>query len=111
LQNYYWKGNIRQLENEIRSIVNLTDDGETVTYDILSEEIKTIDNRDIHTTSLKNKYIYPLLGGKIDKETEKKSILQVLESNNWNKSQTARDLNMTYRGLHKKMQRLGIHRE
>jgi two-component system, NtrC family, response regulator AtoC len=111
LQNYYWKGNIRQLENEIRSIVNLTDDGETVTYDILSEEIKTLDNRDIQTTSLKNKYIYPLLGGKIDKETEKKSILQLLESNNWNKSQTARDLNMTYRGLHKKMQRLGIHRD
>jgi transcriptional regulator with PAS, ATPase and Fis domain len=110
LQNYHWKGNVRQLENEIRSIVNLTDDSETVTYDILSEEIRDSDGGSIRTAKEKQTDTLPRYPGKIDKETEKKYILQLLEKNDWNKSQTARDLDMTYRGLHKKMQRLGIDR-
>ncbi len=99
------------MENEIRSIVNLTDDGETVTYDILSEEIKASDNEIIPTTKQKQTDTLPRFPGKIDPETEKKYILQLLEKNDWNKSKTARDLDMTYRGLHKKMLRLGIERE
>lgn len=115
LQNYHWKGNVRQLENEIRSIVNLTDDGETVSYDILSEEVK---NQPPLTTPLTEEKrpetseippafsrIFPM---RLDPEQEKKYILELLEKNRWNKSQTARDLDMTYRGLHKKMKRLGI---
>jgi transcriptional regulator with GAF, ATPase, and Fis domain len=100
LQDYVWKGNVRQLENEIHSIVNLTDDGETVGYDILSDEIKANEGGVAAVDKP-----FP---GKVDIETEKAYILKLLEKNNWNKSKTARDLNMTYRGLHKKMQRLGI---
>jgi two-component system response regulator AtoC len=108
LQDYHWKGNVRQLENEIRSIVNLTDDGETVGYDILSEEIKEKAGEDIdETDSGGKKKTKPLLL-KTNPEEEKATILELLEKNNWNKSKTARDLNMTYRGLHKKMKRLGI---
>ncbi len=112
LQNHHWKGNVRQLENEIRSIVNLTDDGETVGYDILSEEIKSPAHeghlRPVTPVSSPAVYFWP---GKTDSETEKKQVLKFLEKNQWNKSKTARDLNMTYRGLHKKMLRLGIYRE
>lgn len=104
LQGYYWKGNIRQLENEVRSIVNLTDDGETVSYDILSEEIKA---GAPETKEAAKPRFFP---GKVDAETEKEAILELLEKNDWNKSQTARAMNMTYRGLHKKMQKLGIDR-
>lgn len=100
LQDYVWKGNVRQLENEIHSIVNLTDDGETVGYDILSDEIKANEERVAAVDKP-----FP---GKMDIESEKAYILKLLEKNNWNKSKTARDLNMTYRGLHKKMQRMGI---
>ena len=81
------------------------------TYDILSEEIKTSDSESIRTSREKQTETLPRYPGKIDKETEKKYILQLLEKNDWNKSKTARDLNMTYRGLHKKMQRLDIERE
>jgi two-component system response regulator AtoC len=115
LQDYHWKGNVRQLENEIRSIVNLTDDGETVGYDILSEEIKTSLNNGEVTRTPTDKIPYTpgtqWLPGKIDPETEKALVLKLLEKNNWNKTKTAREMNMTYRGLHKKMQRLGIQRE
>ncbi len=111
LQSYHWKGNVRQLENEIRSIVNLTEDGETVGYDILSEEVmegagkepETGKSRD--TRELNKLEMIPL---KLDPETEKAYILKALEQSNWNKSQAARLLNMTYRGLHKKMKRLGL---
>ncbi|MDQ1353185.1 MAG: hypothetical protein QG657_3491 [Acidobacteriota bacterium] len=108
LQNYHWKGNVRQLENEIRSIVNLTDDGETVSYDILSEEIK--ENAGEGNTA-PTREIFPdtrIFQLKKDPESEKAYILKLLEKNQGNKSQTARELNMTYRGLHKKMTRLGI---
>ena len=104
LQDYRWKGNVRQLENEIHSIVNLTDDGETVGYDILSDEIKA--NADEGGVVQEAK----LFPGKKDVESEKAYILKLLERNNWNKSKTARDLNMNYRGLHKKMQRMEIQR-
>jgi transcriptional regulator with GAF, ATPase, and Fis domain len=38
-------------------------------------------------------------------------IIRLLKKNNWNKSKTARELKMTYQGLHKKMNRLGIKKE
>ncbi|MCP5106495.1 MAG: FHA domain-containing protein [bacterium] len=114
LQGYRWKGNVRQLENEIRSIVNLTDDGETVSYDILSEEIKDNDgagDRDTAETPTtpeapKAQEPPPWM----DPEAEKAYIRELLQKNNWNKTQTAGELKMTYRGLHKKMKRMGIER-
>jgi len=118
LQNYNWKGNVRQLENEIRSIVNLTDDGETVSYDILSDEVKEI----AQITDLSAENVFTdenenptaeeeLLPIKMDREAEKTYILKVLEKHQWNKSRAAKFLDMTYRGLHKKMKRMGIDKE
>jgi Nif-specific regulatory protein len=99
LESYEWPGNVRELENEIKSVVNLTDDGELITYDIISNEIKGIrgdydfeDEEEDHG------------------ESEVDQLLHLLKKNRWNKSRTARELDMTYRGLHKKMQRLGIQR-
>ena len=40
LQNYQWDGNVRELENEVRSLINLAEDGETISYDMLSDDIK-----------------------------------------------------------------------
>jgi len=100
LQNYYWIGNIRQLENEIRSIVNLIENGEMVTHELISEEIKS------DTLQMETK---PVLLSEIkNKEAEKEIILQLLKKNDWNQSRTARELNMTYWGLHKKIKRIGI---
>ena len=108
LQDYHWKGNVRQLENEIRSIVNLTDDGETVGYDILSEEIRENAGEEPAGAAREVLPDTRILHFKMDPESEKAYILKLLEKNQWNKSQTAREMRMTYRGLHKKMNRLGI---
>lgn len=106
LQVHPWKGNVRQLENEVRSIVNLTDDGETVGYDILSPRVKNYGSAERPTRELE-----PIVPIKMDAESEKDYIIQLLKKNNWNKSQTARDMNMTYMGLHKKMKKMGIKKE
>lgn len=109
LQENHWRGNVRQLENEIRSIVNLTDDGETVSYDILSEEIKEKGgNGDELKKDTREIEVLPRM---MSPEQEKAYIIKLLEKHHWNKTRTARELNMTYRGLHKKMQRMGIRKD
>jgi len=105
LLHYHWKGNVRQLENEIHSIVNLTDYHETVSYDILSDEIKYEKKEEI-----KQKQTDEFRPVTVDKESEKDYIIKLLEKHDWNKSETARTLGMTYRGLHKKLKKMGIDR-
>lgn len=102
LQNYNWPGNVRQLENEINRLVNLADDGGTIDYDLLSDELK-FSEVDFEDTCRLPPYM-------ADARSEREYIMKLLEKNQWNKSKTARDLNMTYQGLHKKMKRLSIAR-
>jgi two-component system response regulator HupR/HoxA len=101
LQNYDWPGNIRQLENEIKSIVNLTENGGIVTHELLSSEVTEISL----TAASRHKILDAL---SFNAKPDKDAILNLLEKNHGNKAQTARDLNMTYQGLHKRMKRLGI---
>lgn len=105
LQSHPWKGNVRQLENEIRSIVNLTDDGETVSYDILSDRVKKT------AAEPGEKLDTLVLPTRLNPDEERDYLVELLNKNNWNKSQTARDLNMTYMGLHKKMKKLGLQKD
>lgn len=100
LQNYNWPGNVRQLENEINRIVNLTDHNEIINFDILSEEIKYAEINGEDTV--------PALPPLRPNGSEKDFILELLEKHKWNKSKVARALRMTYQGFHKKIKRLGI---
>jgi len=111
LVNFPWKGNIRELENEINSIVNLTDEDERVDIEILSEKIKKNyrspnPNPNINSNSSPALPLEQPSGFNLKPERE--TIIEVLKKHNWNKSRAARDLNMTYHGLHKKMKKMGI---
>jgi DNA-binding NtrC family response regulator len=116
LQGYDWKGNVRQLENEINSIINLKEDNETISIEMLSDDIKSNylqeDNLVMQpgekTTDNQEEFIIQYL--KKGKESEKEILLQLLKRNKWNVSQTARDLNITYQGLHKKLKKMKIER-
>jgi Nif-specific regulatory protein len=101
LKEYHWPGNIRQLENEINRLVNLCDDGDAIRDDLISASIRT-------RIEMKPDYDMSFPGQK--NKSEKEQLLDLLKKNNWHKSQTARQMNMTYQGLHKKMMRLGIKR-
>jgi len=102
LQEFDWDGNVRELENEINSLVNLAEDGDAIGYDMLSDAIRA--------TPVSQRTPTVEIPAKADPQTEKELLIRLLEANAWNKSETARKLNMTYRGLHEKLKRLGIRR-
>ncbi len=107
LVNFDWYGNIRELENEINSVVNLTDDGERVDFDILSEKIKK------NHAPTKNPSPHPPTPPPrgFNLKPERETIIDVLKKHDWNKSRAAKELNMTYHGLHKKMKKMGIKKQ
>jgi Nif-specific regulatory protein len=100
LQDYPWPGNIRQLRNEINRLVNLVDDGQLITDDLISDEIKSTFL--VKTNSSEN---LPE-GGKRAREIQ--DVTQLLEKNQWNQTQTAKEIGITFQGLYKKLKRLGI---
>ncbi len=100
LQRCSWPGNVRQLENEINRLVNLSDENGLISAELISEEIRT-DAFPSQPVTVE----VPFHG-----ESERQRLLHLLEQHDWNKSRTAREIGMTYQGLHKKMQRLGIKR-
>lgn len=108
LINFDWYGNVRQLENEINSIVNLTDAGDTVDFDLLSDKIKQQYWERQKQEQPINRADEPNVPYGYHRKPEKEEIIDVLKRHNWNKSRAARALNMTYHGLHKKMKKMGI---
>ncbi len=100
LQNHDWDGNVRELENEINVLVNLADESGSIEFEMLSDSIKEVTKEE----NILSKLVPP----KLDEKSEKESLVKLLEQNDWNKSQTARKMGMTYRGLHEKMKRMGI---
>ncbi len=102
LLGYNWPGNIRQLKNEVNRIINLTDNKELISFDILSNDIKEF---------YKNRKNIKRYKKEKRKESETELVIRILEENNWNKTHAAKELGMTYRGLHKKMKRLNITKE
>lgn len=99
LQQYNWPGNVRQLENEIKRLVNLVDEGEVIKFDLLSDMIRT------NIDSIQESEFSSSGPAGTD---EREHIIRLLEQSNWNKSRTARLMHMTYQGLHKKMKKMGI---
>lgn len=103
MQEYYWPGNIRQLENLMKRYVVLgTEDA------ILSALVK-------HESDILKFVIPP--GEQISlkeitkeavREVERKVILKVVEANGWNRRRAARLLNISYRALLYKLKEVGV---
>jgi len=100
---YDWPGNIRELDNLMKRYVIL-DSEESVIREVLgseggdSQEITPGDN----PRSLKE------LTRAAVRELERRIILQALRANNWNRKETARSLDISYRGLFYKIKQVGV---
>lgn len=98
LCRYTWPGNIRELENVIKSAVILADDWiepEHLTGLLKSEEkITAVDSED----KLKD----------VTKKVEKEMIEKVLSECRYNKRKTAQQLGIDYKTLYNKMKEYGI---
>ena len=101
LQRYRWPGNVRELQNVIERAV-LLGKHESIGLEDLSTTITT------STIAM----TMPVATGRTLKEAlagpERQIILEVLESNGWNRNATADALGINRTTLYKKMKRLGL---
>jgi len=100
LERYSWPGNVRELENTVERAVLLGKD-KFIGIDDLPNSIRQYQNHqqpDYKLISLKE-----AIGG-----PEKNIIRRALESNHWNRQETAKALDINRTTLYKKMKRYGL---
>jgi DNA-binding NtrC family response regulator len=118
-----WEGNVRQLCNELQRIIARSDDGDTITPDRLSPELRR-SAKPLRTFAADDKatpialYDQPIMpfanlstGQTLEQavsELEMQLIRASLAKHNWNISQVAAELGLTRRGLYLKLARYGI---
>ena len=118
-----WDGNVRQLCNEIQRIIARAVDGEVVTPDHLSPELRraakpiaiySSGGKVVPITSYDSPFT-PFAnmtqGGTLEEavsELEMQMIKNALARHNWNISRVANELGLTRRGLYLKLSRYGI---
>ena len=103
LEKYHWPGNIWELENIVKRYVILGTD-EVITTDLVARE-QDFFNPEINVEgpiSLKK------LTRQATRELERKVILKVLQAHHWNRKQSARALNISYRALLYKIRDAGL---
>ncbi len=105
LKDYSWPGNIRELKNIVYRILILVDD-EVILRESIPNNLLL--STDLDSTSMTNtelldkEAIYSLVDG------EKKMIEQALKKNQYNISQTAKELNIGRTTLYRKMKKYGF---
>jgi Nif-specific regulatory protein len=97
LSRYSFPGNVRELENELERAILLAEPGAPITEDLLSDHV------------LQNGHGAPpsVLQSRTD-GFEREQIVAALERAGGVKTRAAEELGITYRGLLKKMRRLGM---
>ncbi|MBS1821036.1 MAG: sigma-54-dependent Fis family transcriptional regulator [Acidobacteria bacterium] len=104
MQNYHWPGNIRQLENLVRSYV-LIGSEEALVSELMPEEKNGGITTEIDLSapvSLKN------ITRQATHDLERQIILKVLQANSWNRQKTAKWLQISYRSLLYKLSEAGM---
>lgn len=99
MQRFNWPGNIRQLENMIRSYVLIGNEEALV-----SDLIPAVPAEIIPQIDLANPISLKEITKAATQELERQIILRVLNANRWNRLKTAKWLNISYRSLLYKLQ-------
>lgn len=103
LKGYGWPGNIRQLENLMKRFVILGDE-EAVTSELISRSIDCFDplvpsDGRIHLKKATREAV---------RQLERRIIIKVLQTHNWNRKKAAKAMSISYRALLYKIQEAGI---
>ncbi len=106
-----WDGNVRQLCNEIQRAVARALDGENITPEHLSPELKRSARPIASYNSSFNSFNAASNGGTLEDAVsglEIQMLKNALDRHNWNISRVAVELGLTRRGLYLKISRYGI---
>ncbi len=110
-----WRGNVRELANEMERLVVMTPAGEAIRLDHVSPEIAVGKRNGIHLRSLSETRKPPHFPKEntleeVRQQAESEHIVEALERYRWNVSAAARELDISRVGLSRKLKRLGIKR-
>ena len=102
LLNYDWPGNVRELENEIQRGLLQSGDADFIAVEHLSPRL--------HKSAGLLGRVRPPEGSLKDMmaAVEQRLLVEALTAHEGNKTATAKSLNITREGLHKKLKRYGI---
>ncbi len=107
---YDWPGNVRELENFIgRAIINMQFNETVIKSYHLPQNIKAQGKKHVESTfniDEKQESIPSL--HEVVEEVEKKYIKEILKKNNYNKTQTAKELKLSIRNLYYKIEKYEI---
>lgn len=102
LERYQWPGNVRELQNIVERAVLLGKD-KLISLADLPAEIRGASSGVMVSSPVGQRTLKEALEG-----PERQIILEVLESNGWNRNATADQLGINRTTLYKKMKRLGL---
>jgi len=105
--NYYWYGNIRELENVIKRCVLLST-GPMISADLLPEEMLQFEGPDKEDRVEKKKNLSVFELKEATSEAEKEVITNALIKSNYNKSKAAKLLNIDRKTLYNKIKEYDI---
>ncbi|MGA3263666.1 MAG: sigma 54-interacting transcriptional regulator [Terracidiphilus sp.] len=99
MQRYNWPGNIRQLENMIRSYVLIGNE-----QDLAADLSQAAPAEVAHEIDLANPIALKEITKAAARDLEREVILKVLQANDWNRRKTAKQIKISYRSLLYKLQ-------
>jgi two-component system, NtrC family, response regulator AtoC len=99
---YNWPGNIRQLENVVKNIVALGEEGLSVAEFATGPSEKRPVANNPRSDSLK------AAAKAASREAERELILRALERTHWNRKRAARELQISYKSLLYKLKQIGL---
>lgn len=101
LQGYSFPGNVRELENAIERALTLCSGGVIETQDMM---LMSVEQAQTDNTAISGKYPLPAYLDQI----EKQALLEALQQTNFNRTEAAKLLGLTFRTMRYRMDRLGI---
>ncbi len=111
LKSYSFPGNVRELENEVRRMVAMTENGAIITASQLSSDIALSRPK---VQSLRGVELALGEGATLKttvESIEAQLVQQALQRHHWNHSRAARELGLSRVGLDNKIKRYGITRD